>query len=430
MNLASQTLLNPDSIWERHVAPLGLYLFALGYVPSKALANIGLGLLLIAFLFRLKHEWTWLKADPLLRLSVAWLVFLLAMAIWASIERPATLSQQFDSILEMFSFGLIPLMAWATRGDPQRITITLGLALAGMSLRLLWEANWGGSGPLFDYHVTALGIGKNAAGVMIDAGIVGIVLLLLHRLSHWNPSRWRAIETLPLLFLLVLLALYLVAWSANLSRATWGSLTASMFIIIAILTMRALRGQLPWQPVGVMVLTLALAGIWIVLQFGEHMGAKLFSEPESWQALLAGDWGQMPQTSIGLRFHMWNFALEAWLAHPIFGLGLSVGDLLLNNENPHLQTFNQFHSGYIELLLRTGLAGVIFYIFAGILVYRTLKRALNAGIVPFLLYLFLLDAFVIFALNNLSNSFIFFQHGWQYIVLFGGIAYGYRWRVS
>lgn len=412
--------------WQSRLAPAGLYLFALGYAPSKALANFGLGILLMAFLMRIRHEWHWLRNDPLVRLSGLWLATLVILATRASLSRPETASYQFNSILEMFSFGLIPLVAWATKGDARRIAITLGLALAGLILRLLWEANWLSEGPLFDYAIKAFGIGKNAAGVMLDAGIAGTILLLVYQLSRFDKAKGaERLIPIPLVAILILL---LAAWASIPSRATWISLGASLSLITVMLLLHSARGHLSRAGVALILLTLVVAGTWVTLYFGDRMSPKLFSEQETWRILLEGAWDRVPHTSVGLRFHMWTFALETWLSHPILGVGLSVGDLLLRNELPYLRPFNQFHSGYVELLLRTGLVGIAFYITALLLIYSTLKRGLAEGRVHFLLFLFLLDAFLIFALNNVSNTFIFFQHGWQYIVLFGGIAYGFRWH--
>ena len=39
----------------------------------------------------------------------------------------------------------------------------------------------------------------------------------------------------------------------------------------------------------------------------------------------------------------------------------------------------------------------------------------------------LVAGFAIFVALNFTNAILFFQQGWQFIVLFGGIAYGYTW---
>ena len=63
---------------------------------------------------------------------------------------------------------------------------------------------------------------------------------------------------------------------------------------------------------------------------------------------------------------------------------------------------------------------------------QALRRATvamaRAGRMPWLLLDFLLVSLAVYLLLSSANSIMFFQQGWHFIVLFGGLAYGYRWQ--
>ncbi|MEW6765587.1 MAG: O-antigen ligase family protein [Pseudomonadota bacterium] len=415
------------ALFTDRLALVGASAFALGYVPAKALANIGLGLLLIAFLLRLPDNWRWLGRDPLVRLSGIWALLLIILAWRASAAFPETTAAQFNSILEVFSFGFIPLIAWVTRGDFGRVRLLLGLALAGIVLRILWDGHWFSPGPLFDYQVKAFGVNKNIAGVMMDTAVVGVLLYTLHQATHIkNRQAWAGIAAA-----IVVIAFLLLPWAYNPSRATWISLGISLTFMFFFLAAATLRGALGKPAALGFLAILMLLGSAVYLGFGEKMMARLGAEQETWQAILTGDWEHIPNTSIGMRIHMWHIGFELWLQHPLFGWGTKVSHLLASNDlNEAVRQFVQFHNGFVEILVRVGLVGGAFFVFAAILVFRASLRALNEGMISVFFFVFLMEAFVIFMMNNGSISFIFFQHGWQYLVLFGGLAYGYRWAAS
>lgn len=407
------------------LALLGAGAFALGYVPSKALANIGLGLLLIAFLARLPDHWRWLARDPLVRLSALWLVLLFLLALRASLMFPAPDSNQFDSFIEVFSFGFIPVLAWATRGDNRRVRLLLALALAGIVLRILWDGNWFGPGPLFDYHHKAFGVNKNIAGVMMDTAVVGVLLYAMQQAAHIG-ERWAWGR---LLAAFALLGFLLLPWASNPSRATWISLGVSLAFMFLFLAAASLRGAMGKRLLVVYIGVLVALGAAVYLGFGERMLARLSAEQQTWQAILAGDWDAIPPTSIGLRVHMWRYAIELWLQHPWLGWGPSVSHLLAAYQPFEVvRGFAQFHNGHLELLLRVGVVGALFFLAAAVLIFRAARDALQKGRISVFFFVFLLEALVIFLMNNGSISFIFFQHGWQYLLLFGGLAYGYAWH--
>ena len=93
---------HPSRLWE-DFSRLGLLTFAFGYVGALALANTGLGILLIAFLGRCAGGERHLLRDRFVRLSMLWLVVTLALAAYGVWLFPAVGWSQFSSLSEVTS---------------------------------------------------------------------------------------------------------------------------------------------------------------------------------------------------------------------------------------------------------------------------------------------------------------------------------------
>lgn len=76
------------------VAQAGLVVFAFGYVGGKAIANVGLLMLLLAFVVRLPADGRVFLKDPLVRFGLAWMAYVLALAVWAAGRFPGRSSSR------------------------------------------------------------------------------------------------------------------------------------------------------------------------------------------------------------------------------------------------------------------------------------------------------------------------------------------------
>ena len=406
-------------LWE-YFSRLGLLTFAFGYVGGLAPANIGLGILLVAFLSRCACGERHLLRDRFVHLSMLWLVVALALAVWGAWLFPAVGKSQFSSLPEVWSFAFIPLVALATRGNNRLILLTLLVALFGLLYRLVRDVVLG-VGPPDHYDNVALGVGRNLAVLFIDVGAVGCLVLLFTLFD--SPLLRGARRLVAAGLCLLALAALLYAWVAAASRT---SLVALPLACAAIVLGRLVGGRRSTILVG---LTLTVAFAVLMTTYAGRIFGELQKDAGTWSAIAAGDWGAVPRdTATGLRFHMWHLAWDYWVQRPVTGLGPSVTHLLRSDPSrAFLAVFNQYHSGYVELLLRTGLIGVAFYLVATLRVWQVALRARAAGRLPRGLFELLVAGFAIFVALNFTNAILFFQQGWQFVVLFGGIAYGYAW---
>lgn len=401
------------------VALAGLVIFAFGYVGGRAIANVGLGVLLLAFLARLPSDGPMLLKDPFVRLGLVWMAYVLALAVWAKGRFPGT--EQFEALPETWSFAFIPLVALASRGDSRRVLITLLAALCGLMFRMARDVNFDG-GPWLRYEAFALGGGRNLAVLFIDVGLLGCAALLMALVGYKVSHRRAAFAALA-----ACVAALLYAWAAARSRT---SIVALPLGLLALTVLQARRGdQRRRRYAGTLGVALSAAIALVVLAWLPDILAEMTKDITTWQAIFSGRLDSVQIDATGYRIHMWQLAYARWIEHPLTGIGPSVAHLLGSDpQRPFLADFNQFHNSYVEILVRTGLIGVGFYLAAAWLVCRATVAMARAGRMPWLLLDFLLVSAGVYLLLSGANSIMFFQQGWHFIVLFGGLAYGYRWQ--
>lgn len=396
-----------------YVGLAGLYLFAFGYVASKPLANVGLALVTGAFVAALaRHPAQW-REDPLLRLGIGWLLYVGVLIAWRAYR------QMPGSLLgaENLCLALIPAIAWATAGRAPRILAALLLALAGLLARLALDMR-PGSWPWFDYSATPymFGVNRNISSLMLNTAIVGALAWLLSALRGWRRAgrpHWPAIAGSA-----ALLVVLLGPWIAAPSRTLW----LSLVVVVTLMLARLASTRAKW--IAATVVVCVVATVALMLNTG-HFGAILVKDLDTWRVLLAGHWSSVPDSSSGYRFRMLQMGFEALAANPWTGVVNAGAQILREHPDFPMSHAVQLHNGYLEILVRTGLAGLAFFAAALALAFRVARNAARDGRLPWQLRELLLAALLLFLLVNLTNGVVFFQHGWQFLVLFAGIAYGF-----
>lgn len=390
----------------------GLYLLAFGYVASKPLANVGLALVAAAFLVTLVRCPSQWRDDPLVRVGIAWLVYVAALVAWrAHRQMPGSLLGA-----ENLCLALIPAIAWATAGRVPRIVVALLLMLAGLLVRLALDIRSIGW-PWFDYSNTPymFGVNRNISSLMLDTAIVGVLVWLLsslraarHESGHWWGVAGRA----------ALLVALLGPWIAAPSRTLW----LSLVVVVALMLARLSAHSRKW--IVLIVAGTVVAVVVLMLNTG-HFGTILLKDVDTWRVLLAGDWSSVPDSSSGYRFRMLQMGFEALAANPWTGVANAGAQILREHPDFPLSYVVQLHNGYLEILVRTGLVGFGFFAVALTLAFRAMRNAAGDGRIPWELRELLLAGLQLFLLVNLTNAVVFFQHGWQFLVIFSGIAYGF-----
>ena len=419
-------LLATPSRQERFADPIalaGLATFAFGCVRFTALAHLGLVLLLVAFVLRVSDRRAVLLNDGLVRLSAFWILWFIGLAAWASSTYPGT--AQFSSFKQNCAFVFIPLVAMATRGRPRRTIGACLLALAGVLSGLLMDVNLDGS-PFFHYELFALGGPRNVTVAFIDTGILGCIALLFSAAAAQNFStrlRWGGIT-----LCVAALALLLTAWLSVTSRTSLVILPVAVLLQCALAWRGNNSASRISKPVlaGVIFVTALLLPVSI-----DTVGGRLAGDQITLIALGGGNLDAVTADSAGLRVQMWRLAFLHWSTNPWTGVGPSVTHLLAQTQEfPDINNSPHFHSSYIDALLRTGVIGILIYSLVALMIAKALHNALREGAIPRLLGHFLICSLLVFLALNVTDSVVYINQGWRFMVLLAGLAYGYRWADS
>jgi len=93
------------------------------------------------------------------------------------------------------------------------------------------------------------------------------------------------------------------------------------------------------------------------------------------EAILAGDWDSIPDTSLGFRAQLWREGARLAGERPVFGSGPGSSDELIEMLSL-AQRFPHFHNVFLQLLVENGIVGLV--LFGGVLVAMVTRFAVGA----------------------------------------------------
>jgi GR25 family glycosyltransferase involved in LPS biosynthesis len=108
-------------------------------------------------------------------------------------------------------------------------------------------------------------------------------------------------------------------------------------------------------------------------------------------------------STVQQRLMLWADALEIWRRHPIFGASAS-WLTEWQDRTYHPEIYDVFHNGYLEIAIRYGFVGLIFYAFLFTWASMQVLRAARAKLIELSAWRCYISTLVFFALTILSNS--------------------------
>lgn len=402
----------------------GLILYAAMLTLHKDLCYVGEWLMLLA----LAASWTMarerLLRDGIFRLGLIWALYLAVSCIIGEIWIPGSLGDQILAARRWMKLGFIVLVAWWLGGDWQairRLYAILFLAFAIVMLRyflypLYWEKGLAGGRLRF-------GMNPQRSALFFATALLG--LLFLAR-DAWGARGGRRF------------GLRVAAWGVSVMLMTVGLLfTQTRGVWIGMAT-----GVLATIPMGLTAIrartnyrgwTLAggVAGLGLVALIGvgqwPHIAERFGEEAVVVQALENGQWESVPNTSLGRRIHLWHWGWTIWQESPWWGIGInSVRPLAMSGDLSHrLGEFEipHLHNSWLELLVSTGLIGVLLFAGFAVLAARGGLWAYRNGHLPGRFLLMQWAILIMFLVANLTEAHITKWIFWPYLALFWGSLY-------
>lgn len=387
------------------LALIGLVLFGvLGVAGPTGVAVAGL-MLIAAALAKPRAFGRSLAQDPAFWAVVVLGVYLCARAFVAAAEFPATSGAQWAEVRRMLGPAMLLVVAWALRADERRVHILLAAALAGLLLEFVIHTDWSDSKLLAGRARGEFGYTELAAGHYGAVALVG-VLAFFNRVWNFALSRSSAVmRWLVLALLLGALVSLLHIQLMTQSRAIWISLVVLVPVVVLVATWGARAdASVGWKPYIVAGLTLL-----IVASLGaENISQRLRSELPAVEGMVASQFADIPDGSIGTRVQLLQLGMDLTAERPWFGWGPGTNstgdDLVARFGRSNLDDKGDLHNLYLEIAVRGGVTGLILYVLLVGLLIRSGWRGYKAGNMSRDTAVFLATAIILTAMFSMTNE--------------------------
>jgi len=384
---------------EAGLAALGLFAFLAP--QGHAGAKWGLLFLTVAAIPCWRELIRNLVRDPLFH--VVWVLglYIFVRAALAARALPETAADQWGAALGLGLSGFfVLLVAWWLRGDSRRIALLGGMAVAGLCMEVLAD------GRLVELEWVVRGAERHLIGSALPmAALGGLALLALiaglpTALEQAFRRSRRAGVSVGLCALLVTILL------ASLQVITQSRIVVGMLVLLvpAILLVQLLKstGNPRWRRItGVVALVLMIVLSGVVALIGPQLVQKMDHELDQVVPYLdAGDFREMPPSSLGWRVQLVDAGLEVGAERPWFGWGPGTSTtkhLLERFDREHLAHLHHLHNVPLEIWVRLGIVGLVLYAAALLCLVRSALQAASAHRIPAQIGAFLLAGGILVA---------------------------------
>lgn len=381
----------------------GLYTFAFFGLLSVPGSYLGLLLMLIAFLTQPRHVWQDLKSSPVFWVVVACVIYVALGAALGAREFPETAEYQRHEALVWGVLGMVVVTGWWLRDDPRRFYVAFVLFVLGAVVRIVKETPWdslaeflAGDFPRVEYGFGLWNISFSSYLVVFVMGMFFFVRRLWFETD--SPRRLLLIGIVGFLAV-VFVDLIILARS----RGTWLAAVIT-FSIFTLAYFRILTGkgvQIDWKRSGIAWGGFALLLVLIIAPNIDLITGYAFKDTDTIEQVLSGESEQLPvlksegRNATSARVAYWRFGIEKWRERPWFGWGVGSTAKLFYEGAQHglaghdvdsvefaLKAIPHLHNIVVEILVRTGVIGLLLVAAVLVLVFRDVWRLLRMGQLP------------------------------------------------
>jgi O-antigen ligase len=398
----------------------GLALYAAMLTIHKDLCYAGEWLMLLALAGSWSIARDRLVKDAVFRLGLVWTAYLAVSCLVGATWVAGSLGDQVLAARRWMKLGFIVLVAWWLGGDWRAIRrlyailfIAFALAMVPYFLYpLYWEKGLAGGRLRF-------GMNPQRSALFFATALLGLLFLARDVWGHRRAPR--LLLRLGLWVLAVLLMTMGLLFTQT--RGVWLGIVIGLGASVPVLL--GARSGRHWTLAGG-ALGLGLVVLVGAAQWG-HIAGRFGQEAAVFQAIEAGQWQSVPNTSLGRRIHLWHWGWAHWQESPWLGIGInSIHPLAMSGDLPQqLGGFEvpHLHNSWLELLVATGLIGVALFIAFAWLAARGGLWAYRQGHLPGRFLLMQWSVLVMFLVANFSEAHLTKWIFWPYLALFWGSLY-------
>ena len=401
------------------VGTAGLFAYAFGGFASTTLAELGMALMVVAFVIEYRSRYRQLWTQPIVRLALVFFLYMVLRTVWAVYEFPEQARQHLDFGLAWMGLWLFIVVAhwW----DLKKTPALLGLILLGFCLSVAYELTGAELSALLKGEREGFGFGIPQAGLFSAGAVVGAI--------SFGPRFFRARagvahKLLRFIAWLVLLLALVEMLVATQSRISWIAALAVAPVVCWLVFRNATKKQNRWiDRRGVIALALvsaAIAGVFFAN--ADIVERRVQQYTESVRVIEKLDQQAIaPEDSVGIRIELLRHGFARWSERPWFGWGpgarVSLGAERIGRNVAHL------HNAYLEMLARLGIVGVLFYAVAIAMIVRALWAGFRENRLPVDYLAFVLGALTVLAVWFTANFRLTSEVRFLFVVLLG---MGYR----
>ena len=327
-----------------------------------------LALMVLAALAQWGDFWRFWSREPLAWLSLTAVAYVGARLLWPLFSPDGAVdSRELRDIFSDYvalSGMLTMIVVWWLARPGSSSGWVLALAALGFVLNVI---RYSSPEAVRDYMAGAravFGQSLNGPGLFAATVLIGLVVLALPRLLNrpWTSAS-RTLLSYTVLAFVFCVALAALVW--NQSRSAWVATVLGFAAVGAYRIYHGLKGRRSGRAGVVLALVLvgAAAAAWFSVG-RDLVTQRTAGDQEAIAAVLAGDWDQIPDTSLGFRVQLWRAGFSLLSQRPLLGWGPGSSDELIDALNLK-QRFPHFHDVPLQLLVELGVVGLA--LFGGIL---------------------------------------------------------------
>ena len=407
--------------WTDAFGLLGLYLFSFGVFYRPLLVHEGLLLMALAFVLRIKTFEKRVLRDPLLILSLAFLLFLLIRTYYTLSEFKEYQSLVWEGMLKLFLFGFLVvfLVAFWMNRYPDRWNQLVIALFAGHIVRVIRKFDLGIFYNEFDKiwnGVYRIGWGStvNRFGLWSAVIFFGCVILYRH---IWGARR----QSNELMYWLrvMLWTLAVILSGAGLvysqSRSAW---LAAVLVLPLILFYQFYRMK-KFRIKPVVLLGVLLVAISFMTNLPAVIEKRLFLSEDIIH-------NENVRVSINARLLLYQLSWEKWKERPWFGYGPGTSEVIIKQaeaEYAEVRIWDHFHNFVLDIMAQIGIVGMLFYSSSFYLIIHQLFRAQKLGRIDRHYFLFAFVGLTLMIICGLSGQPFADYKGLFLFGFLGGICY-------
>lgn len=401
-----------------------LYVFAASACVSTALANLALGVCLLAFLAQIPSEWPRLRREPMFKLVIIASAYLLVSTLWAIYQQPHLASNQPGAALSWFSLWLFVVTGWWCAGNSRRIRAILSLAFASFVVSLLLAFDWAQWHEiLIEGRRSGIGFTAAATGLYTATALLGWLLLA----RPWDLTlKSRVTVGLAFIVWMAVIILLIQVIIITQSRTTWLALLL-VGVSLAVFAKGAIRKKVNFRrSVVASLIVFCLLGI--LYSNSEVIRSRLSLEHTPLEHILKLDWSHIAYSSVGVRFHLHQYGLEKLIERPLLGWGPGTTvthEFATADGFQKLSVQPDLHNGFLVMPVRLGLIGGLIYLAGAAYLSRRVWQAYRSHRMSRQMFLFLLGTAGVTILSSTMNFrwiHIDFRFFWM---ILAGVAFAY-----